>query len=73
MKYQNLGIRIHNFWQNIYINPIKLKMSKQSFNDKLVDLIIDINKKEIPENENFDKVIGTVKKSPDFNKQQNNY
>ena len=37
----------------------------------MIDLRNDINRKEIPKNENPKKVGDIVQKSPDFNKQQN--
>ena len=41
-----------------------------NFNDGLIDLRNSIIRKEIPENENPNKVVNVVEKTLDFNKQQ---
>ena len=41
-----------------------------NINDGLIDLRNAINRKEIPENENPNKIVNTVEKILDFNKQQ---
>ena len=52
----------HNLSFLVYIKPIQLK-SEQIVNDALIDLRNDFNKKEVPENENPDKVIDIVEKT----------
>ena len=67
IKYQNLPFLVKD-----------LTITKQNKNEKLVnnisngliDLRNDINRKEIPENENPEKVVDIVETILDFNKQQ---
>ena len=63
-------ITIHHFWQNIYINPIILKMNElvNLVNDALIDLRNVVYKKGITENENLDKEIYIAEKIFYFNK-----
>ena len=55
----------HNLSFLVYINPIQLKSEQivNQVNDALIDLRNDFNKKEVPENENPDKVIDIVEKT----------
>lgn len=64
------SITIHHFWQNIYINPIILKMNElvNLVNDALIDLRNVVYKKGITENENLDKEIYIAEKIFYFNK-----
>ena len=48
--------------------PIKNEKLLNNINDGLIDLRSDINRKEIPENENLNKVTDIVEKILDFNK-----
>ena len=66
------SIRIHHFWQNIYIKPIILKMNElvNLVNDALIYLRNVVYKKGIIENENPDKEIYIAEKIFYFNKQQ---
>ena len=49
----------------VYVKPIQLKSEQivNQVNDALIDLRNDFNKKEVPENENPDKVIDIVEKT----------
>ena len=55
----------HNLSFLVYIKPIQLKSEQivNQVNDALIDLRNDFNKKEVPENENPDKVIDIVEKT----------
>ena len=63
-------IKIIKYLENVF--TIKSKTTKliKYINDLLIDLRNSVNSKEIPKNENPIKIINTVEKIPDFNKQQ---
>ena len=51
-------------------NKIRNEEIIKHINNGLIELRNSINKKEIPENENPNKIVDTVEKILDFNKQQ---
>ena len=54
----------------IRATQVKNEQIVNNVNDGLIDLRNDINRKEIPENENPKKVVEIVEKIIDFNKQR---
>ena len=66
-KYQNPSFLAKDL---IRATPAKNKQIVNNVNDEFIDIRNDINRKEIPENENPKKVVGIVQKFLDFNKQQ---
>ena len=65
--YQNPSFLAEYF---IRANQAKSEQLVNSINDVFIDLRNAINRKEIPENENSNKIVDIVKKIVDFNKQQ---
>ena len=65
--YQNRSFLAEYF---IRANQAKSEQLVNSINDVFIDLRNAINRKEISENENSNKIVDIVKKIVDFNKQQ---
>ena len=65
-KYQNPSFLVKDL--------ISAKQNKNetlvNINNRLIDLRNGINRKEIPENENWKKVVNIIEKIPKFSKQQ---
>ena len=66
-KYQNPSFLAKDL---IRATQVKNEQIVNNVNDGLIDLRNDINRKEIPENENPKKVVEIVEKIIDFNKQR---
>ena len=66
-NYQNPSLLVKDL---IRAKQNKNQKSVNNINNGLIDLRNDINRKEIPENENPKKVANIVGKALDFNKQQ---
>ena len=67
-----LGIILHHFFKkNLYeADHIKNDTIVKNLNESLIYLSKFINSKEIPENQNPEKVVNIAEKTLDFNKQQ---
>ena len=66
-KYQNPSFLVKDL---ISAKQNKNEKLVNIINNRLIDLRNGINRKEIPENENWKKVVNIIEKIPKFNKQQ---
>ena len=74
-KYQTLSIQRFQYptfslKDLIRVKKVKNEQLVNNMNEELIDLRNTLIKKEIPENENLNKIADIVEKTIDFNKQQ---